>query len=394
MYTRAADLGRDLINTRSPAHTDDALAEVRRRIHAEAAPSQAYVVMNALAAVVASYGLLLNSTAVVIGAMVMALLLGPIMGVALGLVDGDNALVRRAVSTEMMGAVLVLSLAYGIGLLHPDIPIGSEILSRTKPNLMDEIVAVAGGTAAAYALLVPRVSSGLVGVAIATALVPPLSVCGLMLARGENQLAAGAALLYLANFVAIQVATSVVMWGHGLHLVVPKGARRDVTGTFLRNAISFITLGALSGILAVNLVQSVARERFSVQLRDAVSEEIRARPTMELVGYEHDEVDGTLRLRITVRSVVQPSYDQALALQVAIATRLQRPTAIRLNIIPTRELDPLVPPTHTATHTATHTPMPIPSRTSTVPPRATTTPSTTPTSTVVAPPITFRQPGG
>lgn len=348
----------------------DNRATVRQRIHDEAALTRSFVVMNGLAAVVASYGLLLNSTAVVIGAMVMALLLGPIFGVALGLLDGDNQLIRRAVLTEVVGAVVVLGLAYTIGLVHRDIPAGSEILSRTAPNLMDEVVALAGGAAAAYALFAPRVRAGLVGVAIATALLPPLSVCGLMLARGETELAKGAAVLYVANFVAIQVATSVVMWMHGLHSVVPEGARRDVLGTFLRNSISFVMLAALSVALAINLSQSVAREQLNHQLRDAVTQEVNARPGLELVGYEHDEVEGVLSLRITARATVQPSYEQVVALQKAIATRLQRPTAVRLYIIPTRELDPLVPPTLTPTA------IPTPTATSTRPP--TLTPSPTP----------------
>lgn len=170
-----------------------------------------YMVMNALSTIVACYGLLAESTAVVIGAMIIAMLLGPITGVALGLVEGNNLLLSKAVLTEIAGVLTVLIIAAIIGKIHQDVPLGKEIFSRTAPNILDLAIALAGGAAGAYATISPRLSVGLVGVAISTALVPPLSTCSILLVRGETQLATGAFLLFFANLVAIQVASSIVL---------------------------------------------------------------------------------------------------------------------------------------------------------------------------------------
>ncbi len=87
--------------------------------------------------------------------------------------------------------VLVLCMALLIGVIHRDAPLTREILARTRPTLLDLIIALAGGAAGAYASASPRLSAGLVGVAIATALVPPLSACGICLGRGEANLGCG-----------------------------------------------------------------------------------------------------------------------------------------------------------------------------------------------------------
>ncbi len=184
---------------------------VRKDIHDNAVFSTAFLTMNALATVVACYGLLEDSAAVVIGAMVIATLLGPITGFALALVDGDNGLLRKALLAEASGVVLVLCMALLIGVIHRDAPLTREILARTRPTLLDVIIALAGGAAGAYASASPRLSAGLVGVAIATALVPPLSACGICLGRGEADLGCGAFVLFVTNLVAIQFASSVVL---------------------------------------------------------------------------------------------------------------------------------------------------------------------------------------
>ena len=103
--------------------------------------------MNALATVIASYGLLPNSPAVVIGAMVVAMLLGPISGVALGLNEGDETLLDSALRSLIGGIVIV------IGFIHRDVPLTDEILSRTDARLFDLIIALAGGAAGAVAVL-------------------------------------------------------------------------------------------------------------------------------------------------------------------------------------------------------------------------------------------------
>jgi uncharacterized hydrophobic protein (TIGR00271 family) len=141
-------------------------AELRRQnIDTNSTLSVPYVVMNVLSTIVACYGLLADSTAVVIGAMIIAMLLGPINGVALGLVSGNNRLLLKAIGAELVGVLIVLVVALIIGKIHQDVPLGKEIFSRTTPNILDLIIALAGGAAGAYATISPQLSVGLVGVA-------------------------------------------------------------------------------------------------------------------------------------------------------------------------------------------------------------------------------------
>jgi len=153
--------------------------------------------MNVLATVIACYGLFENSPAVVIGAMIIAMLLGPISGVALGLVERNNPLLRRALSTLAGGVSVVYGTAFLVGLVHSEFPLTGEIYTRTAPNLMDLLIALGGGAAGAYAMVSPRLSVAAVGVAISTALVPPLSSSAICVARGEYRLGLGALLLAL-----------------------------------------------------------------------------------------------------------------------------------------------------------------------------------------------------
>ena len=249
---------------------------IRHSIHEGAALTPGYLLMNVLATIIATYGLFADSPAVVIGAMVVALLLVPIAGVALALVDGEAALLRRAFVAEVAGVGTVLGTALLLGLVHRDIPATHELLARTSPNFLDLGIALAGGAAGTYALVAPRLNLALVGVAIATALEPPLSTCRIFLARGESDLALGAFLLACTNIVAIQFASSVVLWATGFHRLTATSA--STAAVVARNALSIVVLVGLAVFLGVNLKQSVAQMLFETSTRQVLAQAIQAYP--------------------------------------------------------------------------------------------------------------------
>jgi uncharacterized hydrophobic protein (TIGR00271 family) len=234
----------------------DSRAAVRANIDLNSQFDVAYVTMNALATVIACYGLFENSPAVVIGAMIIAMLLGPISGVALGLVDGNDRLARKALATLAGGVAIVYVTAFILGLVHSDFPLTDEIYSRTTPNLMDLMIGLGGGAAGAYSMISPRLSVAFVGVAIATALVPPLSSSALCLARGEYSLALGALLLAFTNIVGIQAAGSVVMWLGGY-----RGGQQTTRVKILeRGLLSVALLCILAAVLGVQLREVISKE--------------------------------------------------------------------------------------------------------------------------------------
>ena len=176
-----------------------------------------FIALLALSTVIATFGLIQNSTAVVIGAMLVAPLMTPLLGIGLALVQGNLALLRSALQSVILGFILAFVISWLIGLLTPVFTqLTAEMLTRTVPGLIDLIVAFVSGLAAAYATSRPNLSAALPGVAIAAALVPPLATAGLALALASYQAMNSALLLFLTNIMAIVFATSISLWAVGL----------------------------------------------------------------------------------------------------------------------------------------------------------------------------------
>jgi uncharacterized hydrophobic protein (TIGR00271 family) len=308
-------------------------AAVREDIRQNAAFTKPFVVMNALATVVACYGLLADSTAVVIGAMIIAMLLGPIAGIALALVDGDSSLLRTALLAEAGGAALVLAVSFTLGCVHRDLPLTHELLARTHPNLLDLMIALAGGAAGAYATVSPRLSVGLVGVAIATALVPPLSTCGICLARGASDLAWGGFVLFFTNLVAIQFASSVVMWLHGFHAVTRTGENGENQGKtrshlLLTNGVSFAVLTLLTVTMGISFTRSISTQRFESETRARLETALQAYPGANLADLRFGH-DGA---REKVTAVVRTPFSFSPARVRAMEAFLPHPAGRRVDL--------------------------------------------------------------
>ncbi len=174
----------------------------------------AFWVLLGLSGVIATAGVANNSTATVIGAMIVAPLMTPILGTAFALVIADRNRMIRSLLVVVGGALLVIGIGFLFGLMDPlgavlqDNP---QISSRVNPKLIDLIAALATGTVGAFALVRPDISDTLPGVAIAISLVPPLAVVGLTLEGGEVEQAGGALLLFLTNVTAIIFTATMVL---------------------------------------------------------------------------------------------------------------------------------------------------------------------------------------
>jgi len=273
--------------------------------------------MNVLAATIASYGLFTNSPAVVIGAMIVAMLLGPIAGIALALVDSDMKYLLKSLSTLLAGTCAVIVSAFIVGTIHKNIPITNEIIARTAPNLLDLMIALAGGAAGAYATVSPRLSIAFVGVAIATALVPPLSSAGILFARGEVGLGIGALLLTFTNMVAIQFAFSVVLWFSGFRHVTRISGHSLFT--FIRsNAVSIAILLVLAIVLTNSLQRVVARQIYETTTQFTLQQEINSSLGSHLVVVQFETIPGTTIVRAVVRGPKPPSAAQVAVMETKL----------------------------------------------------------------------------
>jgi len=173
------------------------------------------VVLIVLSTVVAAIGLVEDNIAVVIGAMVIAPLLGPNLALSLGTALGDIPLMQKSVRTLFVGILLVLVLSAALGLAWPSALNSHELMVRTEPSLESVVLALASGAAAALSLTT-GLSSVLVGVMVAVALLPPAATCGLMLGHGSFGAAFGAGLLLAVNVVCVNLASKIVFLIKGI----------------------------------------------------------------------------------------------------------------------------------------------------------------------------------
>ena len=189
---------------------------VIREISEGSLPGTSYYAMIAAASLIASLGLVANSPAVVIGARLVSPLMTPIFGMALGIIRGKPRLLGKAVGALVGGVMLSILCGMLFGFVPMIAEATPEMLIRTKPTLLDMLVAVFAGMAGTLALIDERISPVLPGVAVSIAIVPPLATCGLCLALGAFAGASGAFLLFLANFLAVLLASSAVFIFTGL----------------------------------------------------------------------------------------------------------------------------------------------------------------------------------
>lgn len=217
---------------------------VRDDITRGSEPAGRFYILVAVSTMIASFGLVTNSTSVVIGAMLVAPLMTPIFGIALALVRGDTILLGKAIRAEVAGVVAAVMMGFILGHLYPALEPTPEMLSRTQPQLFDLLVAVLSGFAGAYALVDEHISPALPGVAIATAIVPPLANCGLCFSVGAYVGGIGSFLLFFANFLSILVVASATFWFFGMTMGVVVPDRKAIIRRFGLPVVAFVLVAA------------------------------------------------------------------------------------------------------------------------------------------------------
>jgi uncharacterized hydrophobic protein (TIGR00341 family) len=180
--------------------------------------SRVYILMTVLSSVVAAIGLLGNNVAIIIGAMVIAPLLGPNVALSLALTLGDMDLARSSFKTNIVGIFTSLGLSVLVGLIFTITPSVPEIASRTTVGVANIVLALASGSAGALAFTT-GVSATLIGVMVAVALLPPLVTFGMLLGAGHYYDASGAMLLFFTNIICVNLAGTVTFLAQGIRPV-------------------------------------------------------------------------------------------------------------------------------------------------------------------------------
>ena len=237
------------------------VAGINRSLWRGAVPSISFYVLLSLSGVIATFGLLASSAATIIGAMIVAPLMGPIIAIAYSIVAGNQRLLKRSAFTLIKGILLTILISFvitkGVGIRT----LGSEVAGRVSPTLLDMGVALAAGAAGAYAKSRRSIADALPGVAIAVALVPPLSVVGIGLAMNSQSVAVGSSLLFLANLTGIIFSGALVFLWQGY------GSLEKARQGLLVSITAVIILGLpLTFSLQTLLIQEQARRQISYLL--------------------------------------------------------------------------------------------------------------------------------
>ncbi len=265
------------------------------RDNARVGGTNLWVLMFAI--VIASVGLNVNSTAVIIGAMLISPLMGPIIGIGFGAAIHDYELIRhcfRNLATFVLISLFASTLYF---FLTPIKEAHSELLARTSPNLWDVLIAFFGGAAGAIGLSRKEKATLIPGVAIATALMPPLCTAGFGIATGQPRFFLGAFYLFLINGVFIALATLAIMRILRLpqHTFPDEAARRR--GRLVIALAVTVTL-VPSTYLAWDLVQT---ELFNGRVARFVRQAVEAREDLTLISHQADRAKGEIRLTVIGR---------------------------------------------------------------------------------------------
>ena len=312
---------------------EDERSATRESIASGATLSTSYLAMNVAAALIAGLGLIENSPATIIGAMLLAMLYGPIVGIGLGLAEANLRLLGRSLLAEVTGAIFVLASGFLIGIATRDLTIGSEILGRTSPSMVDLLVALIGGLAGGFTFVSTGLSGVVVGVAIATSLVPPLTACGILLARHAPELAAGAFLLFLANFAAIALGAMFTFLLAGHRSTATDGVKKVFVPRLVCLALALLLAVHLNGTLRRTSAESILRSN----LRKALAAEITRIPGARLVDVTFAKGGGKILAWAVVRTPQPISPEQVGRLNDLASSVTGRDVALTVRSVITAE---------------------------------------------------------
>ena len=273
--------------------TSDKLQQLQTELLEESTLDSTYLILIIGSCIIATFGLLSNSAAVIIGAMIVAPLMLPIRGLALGALEGDLILFRRGLISVAVGTLLAVTIAWLLGYWVGISTFSSEILARSKPTLLDLGIAIAAGSISGYAKVQPKISGTLAGTAIAVALMPPICVIGLGLANNQWLLSLGAMLLYLTNLLGITLSCMAAFLLTGYTPF--KQARRALIYTT-------ILTGALLIPLSVSFLDLVKQNRLEANLRQALLNRTITFQRVDLIKTETNWLANPPEVRLTVRS--------------------------------------------------------------------------------------------
>ena len=304
-------------------------------ITAGSEPGIRFYLLLSTSALIASFGLIANSTAVIIGAMLVSPLMTPIIGTSLGLVVGDTKLFANSLRSVVIGTVLAIFFSALLGFLPLALEATPEMLSRVKPTLLDLFVAVLAGFEGSYAMIDEKVSPALPGVAIATAIVPPLSNTGICLSLGYYGGAFGSFMLFFANFLSILLVASATFIAAGMSPSSKLKEDKQFMKSLIVAALGFVIVAAF---LTYSLIAIVKERKLVENIEDILNTEFDKLHSTSVDNYVYDVEDGILYILASVRTPILMTPKDIKILQGKFEDRINMPIELIIRSIISKDV--------------------------------------------------------
>jgi uncharacterized hydrophobic protein (TIGR00271 family) len=307
--------------------------EIIKSVRSEVEISAGYFLILTIANLIALCGLITDSSPVIIGAMLISPLMGPFLSFGFAFVTGDREIWRSSVKKITLSVLLTILVAAAATYLSPLKEPTGEILSRIKPNLYDLIIAFLAGIAGAGAICTRKYYITIItGVAIATAVIPPLSVTGFGAGTMSFEILSGGFLLFFTNFVAIIISTCIVFYFYDFRPSIFS----HYESTKLKRRIAY--LAAILFIISIPLVytlqKSMAEIRLRTSIQDALHSELDRERRSHLTRFAYSvQNEGALRINAVVNTVAYFNDSDIKAMENSVAKSLRRKVRLDLEQI-------------------------------------------------------------
>lgn len=301
--------------------SEDEFKELFTTLRNDAKISSIYMTLLILSTLLATTGLFANSSPVVIGAMILAPLMAPIVSFSMGIIRTDTTLTNQSIKTLLYGIMTAIAFSAFFTYLMPLKEITSQIASRLHPNLLDLMVAVFSGIAGAYASSKKEVAKSLAGVAIAVALVPPLSVTGIGIGMLNPQIIYGSFLLFITNLVGITLSASLSF------IVLGYAPVHRATKAIVYTSIMLVLI---SIPLYFSFVELVEKNHYATQLKSLQTIKIKNNNVeLQVLDIQNKEKAVIVEMNVVSSKIIS---DQELrSLKNIIEEKINKPVLLKIN---------------------------------------------------------------
>ena len=291
-----------------------------------------YLMLVVASAVITSLGLILDNIAVIVGGMVIAPVLGPILAITIGIVLGKAKLIKQGISAEIIGIVFAIMVGFMWGVFIPDVDLTNSLRIRMYPTLADLFIAIAAGAAAAYSLMKGQLRAGLVGVMVAASLLPVMCTIGIGISFANQEMILGAFLLLGGNYLGLLLANIIVFYIKGLK---PQNWYKNKAQKIIKKSLAFIIISVM--VLSIPLGFMTVFQFYKEKPVEIIKAIVKENLILEWDYHiESIEIKGNL-INIYMYSEKEVDENRLYSIKEQLQAELKREYNIKFKVIAIRE---------------------------------------------------------